>query len=169
MLISGIVACGLLGGATNAINGWLGPTYFINIFGWDWMDPEEVWRASIAQGIFEGLLTGVLFSLLFAVGLGIITQGRAGFLFAVRYLALAVAVAVLFWGLGGLAAMGLAALSPTFYRQAIVGVPDEFAAMMAYAWVGGSILGLQLVGGVASIFVSLVLLRADWLRRFPKG
>ena len=69
------------------------------------------------------------------------------------------------WVLGGLIAMGLAALSPEFYRRAFIGVPQEFGPMLRYAWVGGSIWGAEF-GGLLSLAIGLVLFRAKW-RRHP--
>jgi hypothetical protein len=60
--------------------------------------------------------------------------------------------------------MGLASLSPDFYRRAFIGVPEEFGEMIRYAWVGGSIWGAQF-GGLVSVVVGLVVLRANWRRR----
>jgi hypothetical protein len=59
--------------------------------------------------------------------------------------------------------MGLAVLSPEFYRRAFIGVPEEFGSMLKYAWVGGSIWGLEL-GGLLSVVLGLVVLRGNWLR-----
>ena len=50
-----------IGATTNAVNGLVSPVYFINIL--HWHNVENVWRACIAQGIFDGLLTGLFFSL----------------------------------------------------------------------------------------------------------
>ena len=58
-----VFASTCLGALTNAVNGWVSPLYFVTILGW--RDVENVWRASIAQGIFEGLLFGVFFSMVF--------------------------------------------------------------------------------------------------------
>ena len=63
--VSTVLVSAFFGGSTNAINGWVSPSYFVTILGWRGV--ENVWRASIAQGIFEGLLFGVFFSLLFTV------------------------------------------------------------------------------------------------------
>ena len=49
----------MLGGLTNSVNGWISPTYFRNILRWD--DIADIWRATIAEGIFEGLLFGLGF------------------------------------------------------------------------------------------------------------
>jgi hypothetical protein len=160
--LSGVAASALLGAATNAVNGAVSPRYFITIL--HWHDVENVWRASIAQGVFEGLCFGLFFSLLFTAGTGVLTGAACDYAFAFKHLLGVVAAALAFWAVGGLAAMGLATLSPEFYRRAFLGVPDEFGPMLAYAWVGGSIWGVQL-GGLVSVVLVLVVMRANWLRR----
>ena len=35
-----------------------------------WRGVEDVWRASIAQGVFEGLVVGLLFSTIFTIAVG---------------------------------------------------------------------------------------------------
>jgi hypothetical protein len=163
-LVAGVFACGLLGGTTNAINGAVSPTYFMNILHWQWV--EDVWRASIAQGVFEGLLFGVFFSLVFAAFTGIMTGASCTFGFAFKHLLGILGGAAVCWVLGGLAAMGLATLSPEFYRRAFIGVPEEFGELLRYAWVGGSIWGVEF-GGFVSVVVGLVVLRANWRQRRP--
>ena len=106
--VTGVFASGFLGGTTNAVNGAVSPTYFVTILGWHGV--EDVWRASIAQGIFEGLLFGIFFSLVFTVATGIITAASCSFGFAFRHLLGVLAGAYVFWTLGGLAAIGLATL-----------------------------------------------------------
>jgi hypothetical protein len=153
--LTGVFSSACLGAVTNTVNGWVSPQYFEVIMQWDGV--EDVWRASIAQGILEGLLFGTFFSL------GIITRASCDYWFAVRHLLGIVAGAFVCWIIGGLAAIGLATLSPEFYRRAFFGVPDEHRAMLAYAWVGGSIWGVQL-GGLVSVLLGLVVLRANWRR-----
>jgi hypothetical protein len=164
--ICGVLASGFLGGTTNAVNGAVSPTYFVTILGWRGV--EDVWRASIAQGVFEGLLFGIFFSLLFTVATGIITGASCSFGFAFKHLLGILAGAYVCWALDGLAAIGLATLSPEFYRRAFFGVPKEFGPMLRYAWVGGSIWGAEL-GGFMSVVVGLVILRANWRRQVPRG
>jgi hypothetical protein len=69
------------------------------------------------------------------------------------------------WVLGGIAGIGLAALSSEFFRTTFVprgfGMGDS--ELPAFAWVGGSIWGAQF-GGLASLIVGLVVLRAHWHR-----
>ncbi len=158
---TGVAASACVGCATNAINGWVSPLYFVRIMRWD--NFEDIWLASIAQGIFEGICFGAVFSLMFAAGVGIITRALCSYSFAVRYLLAIIAGALVCWILGGLAAMGLAVLSPERYQMAFIGVPDDYGPMLKYAWVGGSIWGVQF-GGFVSLVLALVILRGNWLR-----
>jgi len=159
--ITGVFASAGLGAITTAVNGWVSPVYFVTILGWSGV--ENVWRASIAQGTFEGLIFGVFFSLLFTAGVGIMTRASCGYWFAARRLIGIVAGAFMFWLIGGVAAMGLASFSPEFYYRGSVGVPDGFGPMLAHAWVRGSIWGVEL-GGLVSVVLGLVVLRGN-LRR----
>ena len=163
--MTGILGSRCLGGMANAVNGWVSPEYFVNIM--HWQEISDIWRASIAQGVLEGLGFGVFFSLVFAGGAGIMTGAACRYGFACRHLLGVFAGALVCWATGGLAAIGLASLSPEFYRQAFREVPETFGPMLAYAWVGGSIWGLQL-GGLISVVLGLVVLRANWRRELRK-
>lgn len=158
---SGIAAGGLVGAGTNAVNGFVSPTYFITVLHWHHV--ENVWRASIAQGIFEGVVFGFFFSLIFVIATAIMTGISAEFSFAFKHLCGIVAGALACWLVVGLGAMGLATLSPEFYRAAFRGVPNDFKEMLAYAFVGGSIWGVQ-GGGFVCLIFGLVFLRANWQR-----
>ncbi|WP_337177241.1 hypothetical protein [Paludisphaera sp.] len=81
-----------------------------------------------------------------------------------RYLAAIASAALTCGTIGGLIAMGLASLRPEFYRRAFIGVPDDPATMLRYAWVGGSIMGPQL-GGFAAVVVASILFAARWRTR----
>ncbi len=157
-----IGAGAVLGAATNAVNGAVSPTYFRNILRWHHV--EDVWRAAIAQGILEGLIYGVIFSIVFTLVVGLVSKARATFGFAFKHLLLAGGVALASWCMGGLLAMGLASLSPDFYRSTFIGVPSDFGEMLKYAWVGGSIWGV-LFGAVLSVVIASVVAAADWRRR----
>jgi hypothetical protein len=160
--ITGVFASAGLGAVTNSINGRVSPLYFITIMRWHGV--EDVWRASIGQGILEGLCFGVFFSLVYTAGAGIITGASCTYGFAFRHLLGIVAAAFVCWLIGGMAGMVLAALSPEFFRQSFIGVPQASGPMLAYAWVGGSIWGVQL-GGLVSVVLGLVILRANWRRQ----
>ena len=164
--VTGVMAGAFVGAATNAVNGFVSPTYFINIMQWHHLD--NIWRAAVAQGILEGLVCGFFFSMIFTIATGIITSVSCEFRFAFKHLLGIVAAALILWFLGGLTAMGLATLSPEMYRAAFFGVPDDFEAMLAYAWVGGSIWGVQF-GGLASLIVGIFFLRANWRLRLREA
>ena len=156
-----MLASAFLGGSTNAINGLVSPRYFVTIMGWD--EFTDVWRASIAQGMFEGFCFGLFFTLLFTVGTGIITGASCSYGFACKHLLGVLAGAYVTWAIGGLAGMGLAALSPEFYSRTFIGVPQNLSERLAYAWVGGSIWGVEF-GGLVPVVLGLVVMRANWRR-----
>jgi hypothetical protein len=164
--VSGVLAGGFLGATTNAVNAIVSPLYFVTIL--HWRDVENVWRAGVAQGALEGLLFGVLFSLIFSAATGIITGCACTYRFAVKHLLGILAATYASWALGGAAGVGLAAISPEWYRRTFVGVPQEFGAMLAYGWVGGSIWGAEL-GCLMWVILGLVVLRSNWRRRFVVG
>jgi hypothetical protein len=160
--VSTIAAGGILGAMTNAVNGAVSPTYFRNVLRWHHV--EHLWRAAVAQGIFEGLIYGVLFAFVFTLVVAVASRARATFGFAIRYVLLACAIALTMWCAGGVLAMGLAALSPDFFRSAFIGVPAEFGEMLRYAWVGGSIWGAML-GGLLSVVIVSSVAAVSWQRR----
>jgi len=166
LAVTGIVAGAALGALTNSINGWVSPLYFRNVL--RWQDVEDVWWASIAQGIFEGLLFGILLSLAFVIVAGIVSKARCGYRFGAAVLLAVVAAAFVCWMIGGLLGMGLAALSPEFFRHAFKGVPQDFAELLRYAWVGGSITGIQF-GGVAAMILGSFVFYARWQRRMGRS
>ena len=160
--LSGVLLGAILGAFTNSINGWVSPLYFRNIMRWE--DVQDIWRASIAQGILEGIMFGLAFAVIFTAVVGIVSKARSPFGLAAIHLLLIGVAALVCWALGGVIAMGLATLSPEFYQHAFRGVPEEFDQMLRYAWVGGSIWGMQF-GGFASVVVGSVLFRAKWRQR----
>lgn len=162
--LAATAAGGLLGAATNAINGAVSPIYFVNILRWEHV--EDVGRAAVAQGIFEGLIYGAIFAVIFTLVVGTVSKARATFGFGLRHLATAGVVALSSWCLGGVLAIGLAALCADFYRSTFIGVPSEFGAMLKYAWVGGSIWGV-LFGAVLAVVIACVMAATDWRRRNP--
>lgn len=161
MAATAIVAGAVIGASTNAINGAVSPTYFRNVMRWH--EVEHVWRAGIAQGILEGLIYGVVFSVVFTLVVGLVSRARCPFRFALRHLLAMVAAIYGCWAVGGLIAMGLAWLSPEFYRNTFLGVPDEFGPMLRYAWVGGSIWG-AILGGLLAVVIGSILFSVRWRR-----
>ena len=163
LAIAGTVVSGgaLIGASTNAINGAVSPVYFQKVMAWQ--EVENVWRASVAQGIFEGLIYGVFFSVTFTLVVGLVSKARCSYAFAVRYLVGMVIGIYCCWAAGGLIGIGLASLSPEFYRRTFFDVPQQFGAMLRYAWVGGSIWG-AMFGGLLAVAIGSVLFASRWRR-----
>ena len=120
----------------------------------------------MAQGIFEGLIYGAIFSIVFTLVIGVASKARVTYWFALKHLMLAGGIALLGWCLGGVLAMGLAVLSPEFYRSTFIGVPAELGEMLKYAWVGGSIWGVMF-GGVLAAVIASIIAATNWRRRHP--
>lgn len=156
-----IVGGGLIGAMTNAINGVVSTAYFRNIMRWN--DPNDivVWRAGIAQGVFEGLIYGVVFAVVFTLVVGVATRCRCYFYEVWPTLRNAFLAVIVCWMIGGVLAMGLATLSPEFYRNSFRHVPEDFSAMLRYAWVGGSIWG-GMIGGLLSLVISSIAFANFW-------
>jgi hypothetical protein len=159
LALSGVVTGAVLGALTNGINGWLSPLHFCNTLRWN--DVEDVWRASVAQGVFEGLLFGFFLALIFTVVVGLVSRARCRFGFGFAVLMFVAVAALVCWVVGGLLGIGLAALSPEFFRHTFGGVPKDFGEMLRYAWVGGSILGIKF-GGFAATILGSFLFYARW-------
>jgi len=158
----GIIAGVIFGGVTNAVNSLISKDYFINVLGWE--NVKDVWRSAVALGIFEGLIFGIIFSLIFTTVVGFVSRAACPFGFAFPYQLVIFLIVVACWVLGGLIAMGLAALSPEFFQNNFRGVPEEFGPMLSYAWVGGSIIG-AMWGGISSVILGSLIFRANWRRR----
>ncbi len=120
---------------------------------------DEVW-----QGIFEGLLFGLFLALVFTIVVGCVSKARCSYGFGVVVLLFVAVAALVCWAVGGLLGMGLAVLGPEFYRHAFIGVPQDFGEMLRYAWVGGSIWGIEF-GGFALTVLGSFLFYARWRQR----
>lgn len=157
--LASVIGGGVLGAVTNFVNGRVSPVYFQNVM--RWKDVSDVPRAAIAQGVFEGLVCGLIFGTIFVVAVSIISRLRLRSGPSLSYLGLLFGSAFLAWCLGGLLAMVLAWISPEFFRHAFQGVPEDFSSLLKYAWVGGSIWGVQF-GGFALLIVWIVVFGLRW-------
>lgn len=153
-LILTIISCLLLGafigGSTNAINGIVSPTYFINTLGWEAHNNIRV--MSIFQGVFEGLLYGFIFAIVYATVASFKIVGSVKNIILFKFFISLGATILVFWAVGGIIAILLAYFGPEFYQSTFVAAPKETEAMLRYAWVGGSIWG-GLLGGLLSLVV----------------
>lgn len=156
-----VLAGGLIGATTNMINGAISPYYFRAIMYWDFQD---IWTASVAQGILEGLLYGIIFSVIFTTGFGLVTKGQATYSFAFRQLLKIIAIVFSCWTIGGLLAMFLATLSPDFYKAHFPMTPSDKIEMIGFAWVGGSIWGV-LIGGILSAILGVIVTKNNWRKK----
>ncbi|MBP7745117.1 MAG: hypothetical protein KA383_03220 [Phycisphaerae bacterium] len=161
LLVSGAVLGALLGGVTNALSAAVSPEYFRTVLGWE--NVNNVWRASVAQGVFEGILFGLGCAVVFVVVVGVVSRGCSPYGLAARHLLWILVGALGAWLAGGVVAVLLATLSPEFFRHAFHDVPTTLGAMLRYAWVGGSIWGLEL-GGLAALVVGCVAFGTHWRR-----
>ena len=159
LTVTGILFGAIVGAITNSINGLVSPRYYEVILGWEGVN--NIWRASIAQGIFEGVIFGTLLSLLFVTIVGLITKVKCSYKLGVKYLTGIIALSIIFWILGGIMGLLLSLLSPEFFQSRFHNVPKETIALMKYAWVGGSIWGIEL-GGFISVILGSLIFKSKW-------
>lgn len=156
-----VLAGGFIGATTNMINGAVSPYYFKVIMYWDFQD---IWTASVAQGILEGLLYGVIFAVIFATGLGLVTKGQSSYNFALRQILKIVAIVFSCWTIGGLIAIFLSLLSPDFYKVHFPLTPLDKVEMVKFAWVGGSIWG-GMIGGLLGAILGVIVTKNSWTKQ----
>ena len=156
--ITCVLMGGFIGAVTNMINGAVSPYYFKTTMNWGF---QEIWIASVAQGILEGLFHGVLFALIFTTGFGLITKGKADYAFAFKHILRVAIIVMACWTIGGLLAVMLVRLSPEFYRSHFPWTPTDVIGQMKYAWVGGSIWG-EIIGGFLGSLIGLVTVKNNW-------
>ena len=154
--ISCIMLSGLIGLCTNLINAVISPEYFINIMHWE--EVENLIRSAGAQGLYQGLGQGLFFALVFSCVYIISNNAELNILAVLKWIVCMGLASIGLWVIGGIIAIALSALSPEFYKQTFIGVPDGYAAMFRYAWVGGSIWGITF-GGIIVMIIGTVLFR----------
>jgi hypothetical protein len=157
--VTTILGAALLGLITNTINAYVSEQYFRTILGWQHV--ADIKRAIVAQGIFEGLICGLVLSTLFLTVIAFVSRAQCGFSLGLRYVLGLLATAFMLWAAGGLLGLALVSLSPEFYSSHFFGVPESGPDQLRYAWVGGSIWGVQF-GGAAATFIFMALFRARW-------
>jgi hypothetical protein len=149
-LLSVLAAAGI-GASTNAINGALSPEYFRVVLGWDF---PGIWAASIAQGIMEGGLYGVIFAVVVLLAL-LVFRRRIGWPVIRLHVLKAMGLVYLAWLVGGGIGLLLACISPDFYRHHFGLLGLKMGPLLRYAWVGGSIRG-AIYGGLLSAIITAI-------------
>jgi hypothetical protein len=157
--VVGIFAGGLVGAITNSLSSQISPQYFRTVM--NWHNVSGITQAIIAQGIFEGIICGLVLSTIFTIIVGIVSKAACPFVLGIRYVDHIFLLALVCWVVGGLIGVLLASLSSEFYAHTFRGVPQEAVSRLCFAWVGGSIWGIQF-GGAAVTLVIGVLFRAGW-------
>jgi hypothetical protein len=147
---------GFAGMIMNMINSAVRAEYFIKILRWE--NVKDISSAAIAQGMYQGIIEGSFFSLLFSCVYVISNKAELALASTIKWIVCMGIAAFALWAIGGIIAVALAMLSPEFYRQSFIGVPDEFGAMLRYAWVGGSIWG-GTFGGIAVMAIGAIMFR----------
>lgn len=145
----------LTGAMSNFANGWVSPGYFTAVMHWEIEGANAVWRAAIAQGIFEGLMFGIFFAVIFTAIVGFFAEPAYGLGKILRYAAGMVLFAVLGWLLGGIIGLGMALLSPEYFAESFYQPPESYPEMLRYAWVGGSINGIYAGAVIALVLGSI--------------
>jgi hypothetical protein len=158
--VAAVFAGTVVGATTNAINGAVSPIYFINIMGW-WSVPN-VWLASVTQGVLEGSVVGLLFSIIVTTAIGIITRGTCTLAFGLLWLGRIILAVYGTWAFGGICGVTWAAASPLSFTN-FFGVPGDYVQTLRFAWVGGSIWGAE-PGGLLVVIVALIWFGVSWRR-----
>jgi len=157
--LSALFAGAIVGATTNAVSGYVSADYFRRVMRWE--DIESIYRAIIAQGIFEGLLFGAGYAVVVVLVFGLVSRGRCPYPMALKYLMGMIGGVYAGWMIGGLAGLGLASLSPEFFVHTFRVSPEEYHALLRFAWVGGSIKGVTL-GALLSVIIGCIAFGARW-------
>jgi hypothetical protein len=116
---------------------------------------------ALPQGIFEGTLFGLSFSVVFAAVVGCVSRVRCSYRVAAPFLFAITGAALACWVVGGLLLLGLAFLSSPWFQRMFYGTYNNIPEMLGCAWVAGSIWGVEL-GGAASVIIASVIFFAHW-------
>ena len=98
VLGTGLVIGASLGAGTNAINGWVGPTYFTYVLRWT----ENIWMNAVIQGVMEAGLYGLLNAAIFVMIANFLGRGIRSVSHVRKYLLSCAAAVLVVWILGGL-------------------------------------------------------------------
>ena len=103
----------------------------------------------------------MFFSLVFSCVYIISNKAELTVVSSIKWILFMGLIAIALWMLGGIIAILLSVLSPEFYKKTFIGVPDEFGAMIRYAWVGGSIWDVSF-GGILVMIIGTIMFRNNY-------
>ena len=159
LCIAGPIAGVLLGAATNAINDSVCSDYFAIVMSWDGTHPI---LQAVVQGMLEGFALGLFFAFFFTIASAASTRLRCPLSLAMRTLAMAVAIVLVCWIVGGVAGVILSLIRPQLWGFFFVGVPSR-VSLPRFAWVGGSIWGAY-GGTILALIVCGIHVHLRWRR-----
>lgn len=160
--LGGVVGT-LLGVVTNAVNGLVSPEYFSLVMGWSMKFTALVWWRAVKQGAFEGAVCGLLLGLLLTAVIAGRSAMHCPFRRGVKRLLGVAAAAAALWVAGGCCGAAWAAINPQAYRNTFPVVWNA-EGVVRFAWVGGSIWGIQFGGAAAAV---IACIRFCWCWRHP--
>jgi len=156
-LLLGIV----LGIVTNTVNGAVSPIYFQKVMGF--ADPGPM---AIGQGILEGSILGSALGVVVAVVVAIKSKDQAKTPDALRLL-FGIAASLVLWFVGGGIGCLVSAVKPNAFLTQYGGA-FSWREAVAFSWVGGSIVGLQ-VGSIAATALACAHFRAKIPHHAPES
>jgi len=146
-----------LGGSTNLINGYICPDYFLDVMGWD---SSNILIKVIAQGMAEGTVYAVAYTLLLLVSLRLLATTQLSTALVHSTLLTAFKLVFMIWLTAGAAAVVFNFFFPYWCSPDYFGPTKTFPEAGFYAWVLGSIHG-GVYGGVIAVPWSLFLHRRE--------
>lgn len=160
-----VVLCLLLGmgmgAVTNIVNGRVSATYFVAFMAWH---EDEVPAKAIPQGMLEGGALGLFYGIVLSIATAASTGLRCPVGPAARAAVRAVPLSLSFWIMGGIIGMISARAGGPMFHAPLARVPKAGIARLAYAWVGGSIVGGYTSAFVGALYVS-IWLHIHWRKR----
>jgi hypothetical protein len=140
-----------LGGFTNLINGYICPDYFLAVMRWD---ASNILLKAIAQGMAEGTVYAVAYTLLLLVSLRLLATTQLSTSSVRSTLLTAFKLVFIIWLTTGAAFVVFKFFFPYLCNPAYFGPINTFPEAGFYAWVLGSIQG-GVYGGVIAVPLSL--------------
>jgi hypothetical protein len=163
MMLTCIALSAAIGALANAISVNISPMFFRAFM----PHVVHIRSAAIAQGILVGLGYGVFFAILLAGVVYFTTRGNFQLAPVLRLIIAYSLLGPAGYVCGALAGMGIAALSPEFYRQTFMGgITGEYSEIIRFAWAGGAFFGI-VGGGFLAVILASVAFVGQWRRKRP--